>query len=305
MGQPFGYAAVPVAALSARNKAGDITENYTAAYWKLDESSLAWPAGTDKGYASAAGTLDTSQILVPKPAVDDLGASTGSNPGEGTLTFSAGGGLSFARTTPLAPFDADIALSIDVIDDDGVAYTGNPSKFGDATPGGGILFDTDKEQRYGRVQIDNAFGSDLLDLSVPMSIEYFSPAGAFDLHPDDVCTDAALSLVDVSPSDNLDATSDTCVQDSGSPGASGAGCATPAAPSHQYVEPPVLGDFNLFLLAPGAGKVGSLDAVVDAPDWLEFDWNGSGDEDPVSRASFGQYKSQGSDFVILSREPFD
>lgn len=305
VGQPFTYVLSPVAAVTARAKNGAITRNYTSAYWKLTQAALTWPAGTDKGYASASNVLDTSLIVSPKPVIDDLGVSTGLNPGQGTLTFSAGGGLAFLRTVSLPPFDAEVALSINVIDDDGTAFAANPAKFGDASPAAGILFDTDKEQRYGRVRLDNAFGSDLLDLAVPMRIETVSLAGFFALDADDACTDNTLTLIDASPSDALDATTDTCVQDIGSPGLSGAGCAVAAPPGQRYTEPPAGGDFNLYLRAPGAGKVGSLDVVVDAPDWLEYDWNGAGDEDPVSRASFGQYKSQGSDFVILSREPLN
>ena len=42
------------------------------------------------------------------------------------------------ETTPSAPFDAELALALNVIDSDGVAYASNPARFGTATAGNGI-----------------------------------------------------------------------------------------------------------------------------------------------------------------------
>jgi MSHA biogenesis protein MshQ len=52
--------------------------------------------------------------------------------------------------------------------------------------------------------------------------------------------------------------------------------------------------------APGAGNTGSVDLTYDAPAWPEFDWNGSGAEDPTGTASFGHYR--GHDKVIYWHE---
>ena len=93
---------------------------------------------------------------------------------------------------------------------------------------------------------------------------------------------------------------ETCVRDAGAPGASGLGCAAPAA--LPYSEPPVSGDFRLRLAAPGAGNQGS--AVLDAtvPAWLRFDWNTGTRRrrDPAGQATFGIFG--GERRVIYTRE---
>jgi len=53
-------------------------------------------------------------------------------------------------------------------DADGVAFAGNPAKFGDATAGNGIAFSAGKAQRFGRLRLQNAYGPDALALRVPV-----------------------------------------------------------------------------------------------------------------------------------------
>ena len=84
---------------------------------------------------------------------------------------------------------------------------------------------------------------------------------------------------------------DTCVRDSGDPGASGVGCAAPAPLALRYQEPPVTtgGDFNLRLGAPGAGNQGSVNYHGDRAGLAAFDWDAgaAGDESPTGQATFG------------------
>src|SRR6185436_4893506 len=101
---------------------------------------------TGRTYSAATGTLDTS--MLPSTATDP--AISSFTNGAGTLTFSVGSGLGFTRTTPLAPFDADISLAINIIDADGVTYespagtNANPARFAAATAGNGISFSSGK-----------------------------------------------------------------------------------------------------------------------------------------------------------------
>lgn len=53
-------------------------------------------------------------------------------------------------------------------------------------------------------------------------------------------------------------------------------------------------------MAPAGGATGVLKVSADAPPWLEFDWQGSGDIDPVGLATFGIYR--GDPRVIYMRE---
>jgi MSHA biogenesis protein MshQ len=98
------------------------------------------------------------------------------------------------------------------------------------------------------------------------------------------------------------AAGETCVRDTGSPGASGIGCA-PAAPlAERYHGPPSTGDFNLTLAAPGAGNNGSVQITATVPTWLQYDWNAAtpGDENPSGEATFGVFGGQSKQ--IYSRE---
>ena len=105
--------------------------------------------------------LDTGNVPgAPGVAADPAISAFAS--GVGTLTFSAGGagkGLAFTRgAAPVGAYNGDIALSINVLDTDGVAYASNPATFGAATAGNGIAFSSGKPMRYGRLRRENGFG---------------------------------------------------------------------------------------------------------------------------------------------------
>ncbi|MBT8068590.1 MAG: hypothetical protein KJO09_15210 [Gammaproteobacteria bacterium] len=286
IGEVFNYSNAPVITTTARALAGEIAENYAGGFFKIDSSSLTAPL-----YTSTPATLDTGGLPAGDPIIAETGAGTG------TLTFGSGTGLFYTRGTEEAPFDADIRLSIDVADSDGAAAT-NPVEFGTA---GGILFDSGAEMRYGRGRLLNAYGSELVNLTVPFRTEYFvNAATGFVPNVDDSCT-APVSLSFVAFTDNL-AAGETCVFDTGAPGSSGAGCAAPGPLALRYRAPPLGGDFNLHLQAPGDTNDGSTTIRADVPDWLEFDWDSAspGLEDPVGTAVFGIFS--GSDRRIYIRE---
>ena len=289
VGEGFAYSNEPIITVTARAEAGEVTENYDGGFFKLSNASLPDPV-----YTAVPAALDTSGL--PSGATDPSVASLGA--GNGSLTFSSGSGLAFTRGLPAAPFDADIRLAIDVIDADSAEALGNPIQFGGA---GGILFDAGASMRYGRARVLNGYGSELVNLALPFRTEYFvSPAIGFVPNSDDSCS----TPVDVSLgafTENL-ASGETCVLDTGDPGDSGAGCTVVGPPALRYREPPLAGDFNLHLQAPGAGNDGSTTATIDVPDWLEFDWNDAtpGLEDPTGTAVFGIFR--GEDRRIYTRE---
>jgi MSHA biogenesis protein MshQ len=285
-GQTFGYSAAPVITATAVSVSGSTTTNYRGAFFKLTNSSL-----TNRSYTSAAGSLNTGGL--PATTGDPVIATGGF--GVATLTFSSGGGLSFTKNAPQAPYPAGIALSINVLDTDGVAALGaapltNPVTFGSS---GGILFTAGQEIRYGRIRVGTAVGSERVDLPVRMLAEYYASAGAgFVTNTDDTCTNA-VSLAFSGFTENLGA-GETCVRDSGAPGASGLGCAAAVPLALRYQAPPGQlpfgsGDFNLRLAAPGVGNQGSVLITATVPPWLRYDWNTTtaGDEDPVGQATFG------------------
>jgi hypothetical protein len=279
IGQSFGYLVAPVLMVTAKDAGGATTVNYSGAFFKLGTTTLA-----NRSYTSTAGALDVSGVPAPAadPSVVPLGA------GVATVTFSGGSGLRFARGAVEAPFDAEIRLSIDVLDADGVAALGNPQVFG---AGAGMLFNAGTEFRYGRVRVGNAFGSERVNLPVPVTAEYYAgPAIGFVPNIDDTCT-MGLALMLGGYTETLSA---TCALDGGTPGASGIGCAAPAPSAQQFRQPPVAGNFNLTLAAPGPGNTGGVTISATVPDYLRFDWNAAlpGNEEPSGHATFGLYEGQ-------------
>lgn len=283
VGQPFEYTAQPVITVTARDSANNTTALYAGAWWRISNSSLT-PGTQAARYSAATGTLDVSDL--PAVTGDPVVAASGS--GTGTLTFSAGGGLAFARTTPTAPFDAEVSLAINVIDADGVVYSTNPARFGQASPGAGMAFSPDKEMRFGRLRLIGASGSQLLPLRVPFEAQYWVGT-FFATNVADNCTAVTADNIGLGNYiGNLDS-GDTTVTAVTSPLSGGRGVLT--------------------LSAPGGGNNGSVDVAVNfgdgvnaaacpaftpatiAPgemDWLRGQWCGAApDRDPGARVRFG------------------
>ncbi len=305
VGQPFGYAVgmAPELTVTARNLAGATTSNYkntspaAQAFFKITNTSL-----TGKAYTAAIGTLDASAVTAPDPAIVDNGNGTA------TLTFNAGTGLFFTRTTPVTPFDADISLAINVIDSDTIAYASNPARFGTATAGNGIAFTSGKAMRYGRLRLGAASGSQLQTLRVPVEAQYWN--GTFWItNVNDGCT-------------TLD------------PGNVGLGNFIGSLDPGETTVPPgtislLSGRGAITLSAPGAGNNGSVDLAVNldvtssttatacpiAPPftpsatgankaYLRGKWCGATHtKDPSTRARFGI--NRGSDETIYIRENYN
>jgi MSHA biogenesis protein MshQ len=299
VGQRFNYAVgmEPVMTVTARNLAGTTTQNYKGttpanqAFFKITTGSL-----TGKAYTAATGTLDISTITAPDPAIVAVGDGTG------TLTFNSGTGLAFTRTTPVAQFNAEISLAINVIDTDSVAYSTNPARFGQATANNGIAFSAGKDMRFGRLRLIGASGSQLLPLRVPFEAQYWTGT-FFATNAADTCTTVGSNNVGLG----------------NYIGGLGAGETTVSA----VTSPLVAGRGTITLSAPGAGNNGSVDLAINlgsaspaaaCPAFtpaataaglthLRGQWcGGAYDKDPSARARFGI--SSGADERIYMRENY-
>jgi hypothetical protein len=281
--QPFDFAvgSEPVLSVTARALGGTTTRNYTGAWWRITNASL-----TGRSYTSLSGTLNPGGLPAPAldPAIVDLANGTG------TLTFSTGAGLYFDRPAVVAPFDAEISLTINVVDLDGAAYGANPARFGTAAPGGGISFVGGKSMRFGRLALSNAHDSELVALAMPFVAEYWNGTG-FVQNIADSCSAvpaAELSLAPTPP-------------------------ALVTVPTVGNV-PLVLGDAGLSLSAPGAGNTGFVDVEADLSvttgagvPWLRYDWpydgsDGLFDDNPIGRATFGIFPGDAP--VVFMREVY-
>ena len=280
IGQSFTYTVYPTITVTALNKDGDVTENYTGDWWKIADATL-----TDKTYTAETGTLDLSSLPAGDPSISDLGGGTG------LLTFSDGGGISFVRNdTPDAPFDAEISLSINVLDADGIAATANPVTFGDASAGNGIAFSGDGKQMFwGRLTLQNAYGSERVPLAMPFRAEYYDGT-AFVTNTLDDCTSVALNLISLSNGSGTVTADNPITVGTGSSSAS-------------LSDPFAAGDGGLVFSAPGSEGYIQVQVDLSSFPWLQYDWDGDGtQEGPSARATFGIYK--GSQHHIYLRETY-
>jgi hypothetical protein len=291
LGQPFRYTTAPQIAVTAQNFANGTTTLYAGNWWRITNTSLA-PGSQAARYTAATGTLDLN--LLPPASADPAIDSANPGSGAGTLTFGGATlatGLSLLRSTatPTAPFDADISLALNIIDADGVVYASNPARFGQATAGNGISFSGgSKQMRFGRLRLENAVGSERLNLPIPIRTEYWTGT-SFVPNGNDSCTAITTASVGLSAHHggitpaNMDATH---VSGLAGPFASGVGSLTLTAPT------PVPG-------TPGAVTV-IIDLSVGGFSYLSGNWGvPSFTANPTSRAAFGLFGGQPNNFIYF------
>ena len=300
VGQPFGYATLPQATLVAKNAGGGTTANYQGALWPLSAANV----GQSYAPTPAAPPLDVSGISAPTLA------SNGN--GSGTIAGKAADKLSFTRDpllAPLAPFAANIALTWSVSDASEAGVVGNgtittPTPLSFANIG----FDAGNELRFGVLHIASAYGSDLLDLPVPVEARYWNGV-RWTTNAADHCTALSTSSVAMGTyQSNL------------------AACETAISPGTLSL---VNGRTVVKLARPGNGNTGSVDLTLQLASvaagltctaignaasalsataanlpWLQGKWSGASfNQNPTARASFGQFGRPRSP-IIYQRENY-
>ncbi|MEQ1622018.1 MAG: DUF6701 domain-containing protein [Methylococcales bacterium] len=209
-----------------------------------------------------------------------------------TVTLSnAGDATGFTLNTLYSEFAGGVGTDTDVV------YT-FPSKSTPpktlnirATDSDGVTsnaLNEDTDLIYsGRLNLQNALGSELLDLSMSLQAQVWNGSD-YIVNNDDSCTGAAIPT-------------------SGS-GLTFGGNLTSAMTTLSIngitngTNPLISGLGNMVWSKPGANNTGYVDIVIAAPSWLDFNWKGAGDTDPSARATFGLYK--GSDNQIYFREVY-
>jgi len=261
----FTYSAQPFnVQVKAMNALGNVTQNY-------DGTANTSPNFSKTTTLSDANTITTGSLL---------------NNSILATTFSQG----IANPTPNYTFTSALTspaiIKLRAIDTDAVSSASGIIE-------GSTLI------RSGRIRIQNAYGSELLDLPMPMVAQYWNN-GSWVLNSNDACTTGVgLALTDPNPADGL-IPGEVCALDTGNPGSSGLGCSAAAIASKRFRIPPGNGNFNLTLRAPGAGNTGSMDVTATVPAWLKYNWTGTGNVNPSARATFGSYKTP----IIYIRESF-
>ncbi len=307
MDEPFLFLTAPVVTIEAINVDGVKTENYEGDFWKLgtdlSEDSGCTGAGTVTGFCYSDNVAGATTLLAPKA---DQGYGDISDVGGGvTLTLHNTMTDEFIYRRPttglVAPFDADVQLTIELSDSDSVQGNetlANMGFSGDFDVGGSNYNATDdKFLRYGRWKLENAFGPETNSLKVPMLAQFYDGT-VFITNTDDNC----------STYDAIDMVINPSLANSGSTSASGSGTA---------INGEALLAQQVVLSAPGLTHEGSAQLCLNVENWLKFDWNNDGlnlaqvcdassssimgdNDNPMSTATFGRYR--GHDRIIYWRE---
>ena len=284
-GQSFGFATDPVFTVTAVNAGGTATKNFGGNYWKL-------AAPTSHSFVATGLPVSTSTALSHNSASTTFvytNTALSGYDGVGTLTI-AEDVFTFTRNNS-RPAVGDIAftpsLAMTLIasqftDPDGACYESASSCASYA-----VSSIVGTEIRYGRVILDEAFGSELLALPMSSRLEYYATTGsstAFVVNTADnnSCTGTSLGTSNLTLSNYLGnlASGDTSATLTGY--SSGVG--------------------TINFTAPGSGNDGQVKAVLNVPSYLEYNWFNTGLADPASAAVFGIY--EGNDTIFYFRESY-
>lgn len=279
MGEPFGVGFQ----LRAENAADGTTTNYasTNGFAKLTASSLNIRA-LDRNGVTGLTTLLTSRLTAPTASISFTDGV--SNQVSANLSLSRNG------AGPDGPYDY-VNSGFLPTDSDGVALhnadfnlDSDNNGSSDSAQFGAI--GSYQAIRYGRLRVSTATGSELLPLALPLTAEYWisgSP-GRFATNTLDRCT--SLSLTPPSGPPTWGVVTLGSYSNNLASGETG-----PTAFAWSASQP---GTGTLTLSAPGAGNQGSVLVTVDAPAWLDFNWNAAsaGDENPSARATFGLFRGR-------------
>ena len=291
--------------LVARNTQGATTQNYNGAYAKLGIGTFAnFNFGARSGVTNLIARVDSSAIPLGSwlNGVANITATTGIR----RATPDNPDGPYTAVQFGIAPVDSD-GVAMNTLDFDADADSVNErTNLGVTT-----------EVRFGRMRLDNAYGSTLLDLPLPLTIEYYNSSGVFILNASDSCTTlqgSDMSFAYVAGTPNL-----TACETAVNPGATmyfvGGKASTTA--------PPTLTPARL--IRPGNGNDGAVDLVINLnaiagnrctavgaagpaatnanKPWLQGNWGAATyDRNPRGRAAFGVFKS--ADQFLYLREVY-
>ena len=271
--------------LTAQNTAGTTTQNYSGSFAKFDPTSAtAWNLAGISGstvFSGASGRLT-------------LGSSTGS--------WSAGVAAGVALTAAASrassadgPF-ANALFGIAPVDSDGVAFASYDLDADPSVVGNDHLTVAGVALRFGRLQMQNVYGSELLDLPLSMQAQYWA-GSYYTTNVNDSCT--AIPVSSITMGNYLKQLS---------------ACKTQLSPTGTVtLVAGKLSGTGLLLTKPGANNAGSVDLAINlgtvptgavclgtsasSATAANMPWFGA---NPGARAAFGVFKSP----IIYGRENY-
>lgn len=252
---------------------------------------------TGKNYAdggSYAGTLATVRFVARNATTGadvnvypNASATTGTELNgtscswaAGNCSFSATTGMLARATSPAIP--SNVAFTVTITDGESKVATCTKSSTPTTCSKSGNVFTADYgiiEARYGRASVANVFGSEMLPLSVPVTMQYYNGTNWVTNTSDSGSTFTTTPALGVSTP--LTGSGNTTLSLGGSMSS---------------------GVASLSASAPGSGTSGYLDLTVNVPSYLEYPWQGGTTmRDPTARVSFGVYGQTGNSRRIIYR----
>lgn len=302
LGQTLGLSTSPSLTVTAQNSSNVVTQNYRAGYVKLTAALL---GGTNQFYVAKAGqpllvngTYNSPTTFTP----DNLGNVA---VGGFSTNFTPSGALSYTHdpAVDVSPFNAAMQFQLTVTDSDSIFYgtgngtsvptTSNPFTIGVISGAGtGIPFSNSSQMYQGRLVVNNASGSEIVPLTIPMQAQYYSGTGAgYVVNTSDNCT-------------QLNSTVNVLLTNPPSGG---------VATSASFATTPLIfsgGLANFTLSAPGVTGQKNIEIDLSATGenrtWLQYNWPftaGVGLENPRAQANFGFYPGA-SPKIIYQRQNF-
>lgn len=259
-GQDFFTTAFTV---TAQNLANITTKNYSNLFAKLVLTNYA-------SYGFSAAPLPVGSVL-PTPATAPTGVWPPSGATLGLATVIAKHQIS--RPTALTA-QTSIVVSAAPAETEVPAVAA--TNLGTAT------------MRYGRLRMQNAFGSESLDLPISVVAQYWNGSGWVQ-NVDDSCTPI------VAPTSGSGLTFFPEVAATSKGNHLSAAETTSSVSGTNIL---VAGDAKFRLSKPGVGNNGYVDISFTAPAWLQFPWKSAVITSPTARATFGIYKNA-NEFIYL------
>lgn len=286
VGQDMTYVSgqLPAIKVQGVNQNDEVTANYQGAFAKI--------SGTQPGFTVTTQNLGTDALALPMTSTLSSGTWTEPNPSEHIYTLSASDTLRFDKVATadvsVFSFNADYD-SVIFSDSDGVA-TSNQVQF---TPAG-------HEMRFASLVADNASGSELEDLPMPIYIAYRGPNGLIKAS-DDQCTQLNPAVLQMNSNSAGNFSNIALSNGSGTSTATFNTASSPTCGSAVCLQPQS-GDFGFVFSAPGENQTGQINVQVQStlPLWLQQQQGGNIILPYSARGSFGFYR--GNDKINYKRD---
>ena len=296
-GQGMGYATPPSITISPINSAAGttVTQNYTGAFQKLTAANVAITVPTADGAQFGSDGLTKTALSA------SMSAGTLSN-SAGVMTYTLKSSDLFTYTrnanAMVPPYTSAITLPVAAVTDGEVTAASLPTLL----PSGAAL-------RYGRIKLQNVFGSEKLPLTIPIQAQHYvtnaSGTGFFTNNTLDHCTPLS---VPAARTLTASASPDGLANLYFYPVAAGRNQLLSTDVTASAPVKLLAGQANLQFTAPA--KRGWLDMILSVPSYLTSNWgncNGQGSDAlqndlPCARATFGVYGSKAP--LVYMRENY-